>query len=400
MLFEYYRNLFLQSNESVYWGGETTTRYWNDDTLYLYFVIISLVILFAYYIQKKQLSILQHNSRGKKEIKTITNLLKIIFLFLLIFLGFRHRSVGMDTISYSIGIENDISLKNLFSQSTAEPLYLIFQYFIHIVFDNGTIGIFIYSYITIYFIYSGLKKYELNISLFISILVYICLYYFPSFNLLRISLAASIVLSFFNVLLEGYYKKFALLIIITSLIHFSTIVVFIPFGLFIIYRKHRKIAILSSLLLLIIIILASISLSDYLYLINRYSHYMDDNVSSGRIGVMLFVDYLPCIIISYFIIKGHKRNVWADVTICFTISALIIRLLAYYISIAGRLHTHFMSLTMIIIPYWILYFYKTNKQKYYLMQAICIIWCFLRLHLYFSQYLSIDGIMPYHFIAL
>lgn len=399
MLFEYYRKLFIKDDNSIFWGGETVTRYWADSTLALYMGIVAFVMLMAYQINITQARYYrQSNLTRTFDIKSINKELQLVFSILILILGLRHQTVGIDTIVYSSSIEKEGSLQNFFRDSTAEPLYLLIHYILHLLFDNGKIGIFIYSFITIYFIYYGLKKYERDISIGLSIIIYVFLYYFPALNLLRISLAASIVFCYFNLLVKGRYKYFALVLIVVCLIHFSTMIMFLPFGLYLIYRKHRKLALIGACSLIVIIGYASMALGDYLSLINRYSNYIDNNDSSGGVGVMLFIDYLPCLIICCYIIKKKIRQSWADIMICFTISAFIVRLMAYYISVAGRLHTHFMCLTMILLPYWIYYFKYHNKKLYKPMLYLSILWCLLRLHIYFSGYLSKDGIMPYLFI--
>lgn len=400
MLFDYYRKLFLDADH-ISWGEETETitRYWDNGTLSLYFTLVVFVMLIGINLYNKQTVIVARSLKNNTDNNKSINLqLRVVFAILLFFLGFRHRSVGIDTIVYTSTIENVVSLPQLFNDSTTEPLYKLFQYVLHLTFNNGAIGIFIYSFFTIYFIYCGLKKNERNISLFICLITYFCLYYFQSFNLLRLSLAASAIFYNFNCLLEEKYKRFTLVIILVSFLHYSTLVMFLPFGLYIIYKKHRKIALICISLLLIAIIFASTSLGDYLAIINRYSGYIDSNESGGHIGIMLFLDYFPCIIICFYIIRKKIRNVWADLMICFTSSAITIRLMAYFISIAGRLHTHFMPLTMILLPYWIFYLKRNNSPFYKPMVSLCILWSFFRLHIYFCGYLSTDGIMPYRFL--
>lgn len=399
MFFGYYKKKFLEGDNAINWGGETISRYWDSGTLYLYCAIILFVFIIGIRIEREQKIIIKSNIiSGKSCYRSINRQLRYIFFILLSFLGLRHKTVGVDTIAYSNAIEETTSFSQSFHESTSEPIFKLFQYVFHLLFNNGAIGIFIYAFFTIYFIYRGLKINEHKISLFISLTTYVCLYYFQSFNLLRISLATAFIFFNFKYLLEGKFKKFALIIFIVTFIHYSTLVMFLPLGLYLIYRKHRRVAFICMCLLIIIIIYASVRLGDYLSLINRYSGYIDNNDSEGHIGAMLFIDYLPCIIISFYIYRKKIKNVWADLMICFTSSALIIRLLAYYISAAGRLHIHFICLTMLLLPYWVFYLKRTNSTYYKPMISLCIVWCLFRLHIYFSSYLAVDGIMPYRFL--
>lgn len=400
-MFDVYRKSFLEGNNVIWWGGETTYRIWDSDTMVLYFFIVVLAVLFGLYSDKRRINLVmsyrQQNMSYTVSFSSIMKYLKPMFLILLLILGFRHTSVGIDTIVYKGGIEEELSLADRFSGSTSEPLYKIFQYILHLVFDNGTIGLFIYSFLTLYLIYGGIKRYAGTIDLYTCILTYVCLYYFPAFNLLRISLAASIVFYNFHLIIEGNYKRFAIILLVTTLLHYSTIMMFFPFLSYLVYRKNKVFGTIIFCAAAVIVIASTSILGSYISLINRYSSYIDGNEAAGRLGIMLLIDYLPCIIMCFYIWLNKVKGQWADLMVCFTSSAFIIRLLAYYLSAAGRLGFHFPILTMILLPYWMNYLRVARPSLYKPMLIIYTFWAFIRLHTYFIGYLSTDGIMPYMF---
>lgn len=399
-MFEIYKRSFQENSTAIFWGGETTYRLWDTNTMLLYLFIVGLVLCFGLYNDRRRIKLLQYNqyNTGKSvSYLSIMKQLRPLFFILLFILGFRHTSVGIDTIVYKGGIEEDISLVQRFLESTSEPLYKIIQHVLHLVFDNGTIGIFFYSLCTLFFIYGGIKRYVSDININICLLAYVCLYYFPSFNLLRISLAASIIFFYFHYIIEGKYKRFAIVVLLTSLLHYSTIVVFLPFLSYLVYKNNKFLGLILFCIVLITVVVSNSLLGSYISLINRYSSYVEGNESSGKVGVMVLIDYLPCILVCLYIWLKKIKGQWADLMICFTSSAFLIRILAYYLTAAGRLGYQFPILIMILLPYWINYIRKYNYRLYKPIVVISTCWALIRLHIYFIGYLSTDGIMPYTF---
>lgn len=399
-MFNIYKQSFQENNTAIWWGGETTYRLWDTNTMFLYIFVVGIVMLLGIYNDRRRISLLIYNQYNTGKHISYLNTMKYLrplFFILLLILGFRHTSVGIDTIVYKGGIEEDVSLAQRFSDSTTEPFYKIIQHILHLLFDNGTVGIFLYSLCTLGLIYGGIKRYANNINIYICLLSYVCLYYFPSFNLLRISLAASIIFYNFHFIVEGNYKRFAIVLLITSLLHYSSIVIFFPFLSYLIYKNNKFLGFVLFCAVVVVIIVSNSFLSSYISLINRYSSYIEGNEASGKVGIMFFIDYLPCLLVCIYICLYKIKDQWADLMICFTSSALIIRMLAYYLTAAGRLGYQFPILTMILLPYWINYLKKYNSKLYRPMVFVSTCWALARLHIYFIGYLSTDGIMPYKF---
>lgn len=397
MLFNIYKKAFLENNNTIWWGGENHDRSWDDCTMFLYFFLV----LISFYLSwkcKKFSRITLNDGIKCNTTLSISKSFYIIQFILLCIMGLRGSWVGMDTIVYSQTFENATSLSGIFNDgSTTEPLYKIFQFFLRSFFSSRYIAIFIFSYLIIYFVFSTLKRYYNIISLKIAIPAFVCLYYFQSFSLIRIVLAASFMLWSMPLLLAGDYKKYSLRILIATMMHFSSIVLFFPLGLLVLYKKNRIFAYSGAICSILLIVISTNILGEYISLINRYENYITGNESSKQIGLALFVDYLPCLYICYYINRHKIKSNWASLMICFTVTAFIIRLLAYYITATGRLSFHFMALTIILLPYWINYLQKNDKSKYRILYPFCIIWLLFRFHIYLKGYLASDGIMPYYF---
>lgn len=147
-----------------------------------------------------------------------------------------------------------------------------------------------------YFVFKTLKKYYNSLCLAVAIPAFVCIYYFHSFNLIRITLAASFLLWSTPLLVNEKYKQYSIRILVTTFMHYSSIVLFLPLGLLIVYKKNRTLAYFSALGVILLIIAGTRMLGDYIVLLNRYEDYILGNESSGQIGLALFIDYLPCLL--------------------------------------------------------------------------------------------------------
>lgn len=401
MFLDTYRRAFQEEDTSIFWGQETINRSWDDGTLLFYFTIVLFTIIIGWQIESRKINIKKKILKGRStcypfiRYKSIRIRAFFFFSFLALIAGLRRYTVGIDTIVYRNAIDEVVSFSRLISESSLEPLFVVIQYLIYFIFRSGSIGIFIYSSITLFFIYGGIKRYFDSINIYVCFLVYTCLYFFPSMNLIRITLAASFIFYNFHYLLEQKYSRFLLIILLTTLVHYSTIVMLFPLLVYYFYKKNKILAFVGTMLLMGFIITFVYILSDYIALLNRYSGYIDNNDSSGHVGIMLFLTYLPALMCCFYIVKKKIKSIWADLTICFSLSAFSIRFLAYFIVAAGRLQTHFMILTLLLLPYWVGYLAVKSPKYYKLFMIICTIWALFRLHIYFMEYLSLDGIMPY-----
>ncbi|OYP44142.1 hypothetical protein CIK96_12150 [Prevotella sp. P4-98] len=398
MLIEFYKSVFLKNNHTIYWGGESHYRSWDDSTMYIYFFIVIMTFFAAYKCeQHKNKCYKQAYSSHVVSIKTCV-WYRFEFLLLLCVMGLRGTWVGIDTIVYSQTFLSATSLSEIFNDgSTTEPLYKFIQFFMRCLFSDQHLAIFVYSAVILYFIKNTIWKYYDSINLMITIPAFVCIYYFQSFNIMRITLAASFILFSFPLLLNEQYKKFTVRVFVASMFHYSSVIVFGVIGMVLLYKRSKILAYVTTLIILVIVDFSVGLLYDYISIINRYTSYLESNDSSNKIGLALFVDYLPCLYICYYIITRKIKGHWADLTISFTMCAIVCRMLAYYISLAGRLGTHFMPLILILMPYWINYIKQKNQHHYKIMVICCSIWAFLRIHIYFVGYLSLDGIMPYYF---
>ena len=373
MIFDIYRQAFWESDR----GGV-----WDDGTMYLYIGVILLVILLGQFAE---------NNR-KKSLKfwfvTAATVLSVI-------LGFRGENVGADTMQYIYSFENALD-RNFWANSTTEPGYHLLLKILRLILPNSTVFIALISILTVFFVYSTLWKNRKNINLLIAFSFYVGLYFFQALNLLRIYLAAAFVFWNFNYLIEKKYGRFAVVVLLTSLIHYSTLVMLFPLGFLLLYQKNSKLALIAVSALIVMAIPLTARFGDIIR-IARYAAYGEMNESSRSVGIMLFFDYLPAFYLIWYVLRYKIKGQWTDLLISLTITGFFIRFIAYYITIAGRLWTHFMGLFVLVIPFFVHHIQKNHRKLYLPTMLLLFMYLVVKIHFYFIGYLGSDAIMPYTF---
>ena len=362
---------------------------WDDNSLYLYCGILLLTFLFGWMIEKKRLGDERIDNKNRLYIITIG-------LFLVSILGLRGINVGVDTLNYRESFEHSLD-KDAFGDSTIEPGYRLLCGFFRTFFSYSEIYILLISGFTVYFVINTIWKYRDRINVFIALIFYVGLYYFQAMNLMRIFLAMSILLFFFHYLLEGKYIKYIIVVLLTATLHFSSLVMLVVVAMLWLYQRSKIVAIATFVSLMILLIPLSLVFGDYI-LLARYANYASGNDSSRQVGIMLYFDYLPCFVVISYAIKNRIKNQWTDLLVVNTLVAFLMRFIAYYIEIAGRLGIHFSALYLILIPYFVNHIRLYHRKSYPLTLLLLVFFLLVRVHFYFIGYLAVDGIMPYSFV--
>lgn len=374
--FETYRQAFLDSSL----GG----RMWDNGTIYLYVGVIVLVMLFGLFAEKS------HKSSKTFWFVVATSVLSAI-------LGLRGEDVGADTWQYMDSFDHALE-RNYWSDTTSEPGYHLLMQILRIVLPNSTVFLILTSTLTVFFVFNTLWRYRNSINLLIAFSFYVGLFFFQALNLLRIYLAAAFVLWNYHYLIDRKYGKFAMVVLLTSLIHYSTLVMLLPLGFIWIYQKTPKIALIAVVVLAMVVISLTSQFEDIIR-IARYTSYVENNESSRNVGIMLLFDYLPPFFFVYYALRNKVKGQWTDLLVSLTVTGFFIRLIAYFISIAGRLGVHFMGLFVLVLPYFLTHMKQHHQKQYGLTMVVLMVYLVIRMHLYFKGYLATDGIMPYTFFG-
>lgn len=360
---------------------------WEDGTIYFYFSIIAIIFFLGYVIERR-------NRRINRAIE-LKPLFILIGLILTCVLGLRGQNVGKDTIVYIQSASDNLTY--IWDGSGMEVGFMYVNKFLGWFFSNGQISIFIFSFLTVYFILVSLWHNKSIINIFFALGFFVGVYYFQALNLLRIYLAASFITWGFHYIIMGKMKKYILCVLFAALFHLSSIVMLLPLAYYVLYKKSPWMAFSVLCIAVFMVVSVASHFSDYL-VIQRYADYGGKNDYEGGFGIMLLVDYLPGLFLVWYIWKHKITGIWADMLTCFTLVAVFIRSIAYYIVIAGRLNTHFMVLYLILIPYFLNEMKTNHRKEYYPFVFFLFIFLLFKIDLYFNEYLATDGIIPYYFL--
>lgn len=375
-----YKDSFLNSTTGL-------SSSWDEGTLYFYFSIIIFTLFLGWIIEKSK-------ERRRKQVS-----LKPYFIFLgfilICFLGLRGQGVGTDTLNYILCVSESQSY--MWTGEEMEPGFMLANRFLNIFFSNGHVTLFFFSTITVSLVFVSLWKYKRSINLFFALGFFVGAYYFQALNLLRIYLAASVVLWAFHFLIDGKISKYILWVIIAATIHMSSLVMLLPLAYYFVYIKNGRLAFAVLCVALLSVVSVASHFSDYLTL-QRYAAYGETNEFEGGFGIMLLVDYLPGLILIWYIRKHKINGIWSDMLICFTMVAIFVRSIGYYIIIAGRMGTHFMIIYLLLVPYFLNEMKKNRRKEYFPFVCFLFVFLLFKIHMYFVGYLASDGIMPYYFL--
>lgn len=365
---------------------------WDDNTIYLYFfIVIFTYIISAIKITTTSHFILRGHYHTEKKRSFIGLLLS--FIILLIFAAF--RDVGADLQMYRMIYSR--SLNDWNSSEGMEPGYLLLNAVIRFSGLNEFWGIGIISFISYFLIYKAIYDNRRIINVGLGVLAFTALYYLQSFNLIRIYLAAAFLLYTSKYLFKLEYKKYAICILVTIAIHYSSCLMFVPLFLFYIFTKKRKIFYITFLATCIIIYFAT-SIIDSLPIFSRYERYVADGTKDTNVGFMHFFINVPIFLLYFYAHHKKIKSTYLSVLWVYSLMSLTFGVLSYKILMFGRSLVYFNILFILCIPYVLNRLKRRHDQFYMLIYSIYVIYLMFRFIVYLYSYLASDGIMPYHMI--
>lgn len=317
-------------------------------------------------------------------------------LFLIIFSGLRSSSVGIDTetyYTYFYRIQNGLRVY------INERAFVEIIRFLYVIFDNTETIIFILSAATIVLFYLVFWRLRESFSLSWMILIFICLYYARSMNIMRQYLAWAIVFYGLHYLLKQQYLKYTIAVVIAMGIHFSAIVSFAILGIYLLTDKVKKGKLKSALLILVI--LGSMVSANLLQTIDKfYNIYF--TVHDAQIGYMSFYKIAVMLGIAILsknhvtLVMGSDKRFSHGVIIDYKFVILyfigvLLDSLAYFSSYTSRIGLYFLSFEML---FWGQLF-KLNEnvsvRVYKLLLLLMLIYIYMSNNIIGDGY----GLFPY-----
>lgn len=321
-------------------------------------------------------------------------LLFISIMLMVIFSGLRGVNVGIDTIGYYndfYAIEHGgyVFSKDIFFLTTSKILMNIFH--------SPYAIIFIYSFFINILINLRLWDYRKYCSFSLMQLMYVCIFYFQSINIMRQFIAIAIVFFATKFLDKRNYKLFILFNILASAFHLTAVLGIIILLVYLINDAKRsreseiKVIILTCP---IILILAYVGLNYF----SRYSNYFDKTTID--IGFMILYQLLCLFFINLFCrnknSKIYSTNVLGElfeidrcVMHLFIISLILLSIGSFF-RYVERIGLYFQMFEM---PFWgqaINCIY--NRKSVRILACVFIFYYMITMLIFDGQ-----GIFPYNF---
>lgn len=287
--------------------------------------------------------------------------LQVITLIIIVFAGCRY-AVGVDYTTYY----NIIHQHNLIGILRTEPLnQLIFL--LTAKWDTPFLCFWIYACITYLFAYKACVANSQRP--YLSLFIYITLFYLESLGFIRQAVAMTIGLYAFKYIQTQNFKKYCIWIIICTMFHVSSIILLPAY--FVYWKLRLKYAIAF---IIIITALKGIIFS-LLNVLNFYSGYIDKEISGGS-----KLKYLYPLILSFMVIFHH--NIGREKERLYTLCILALPFPFIFPPHTGmRISNYYFIYICFLIPH----FFQDDNYKVRLIFTLLFILVFF-LYIYVSDY--------------
>lgn len=317
-----------------------------------------------------------------KRYKFFRNLFLILSFFVLWYVSANRYGIGTDYKLYENMYYEITSISNIKegirSFAYVEPGWVLFNYFVYIFFGDVTYIFSLSSFITLLLFYIFIYKNN-NSNLWVSVLIYGCIFYLQSFNLVRQFMAMSICLFCIKYINQKNIFKFIGVILIATLFHFSAIV-FIP--IYFLIKNIEKLKV-SKYFLLIGIVVIMLFYNQILTLIinitgfEKYSIYYSNGINISYSDIIFKLVLLIIVSLNLKVIKKDNVNIYRIINIYYI--GILLSFLSFFAPFIGRISYYFEMCLVIIIPN-ILKYYKGYTRIIFNYSILII------LYIYFVYY--------------
>lgn len=336
--------------------------------------------------------------RDSEKLRYMKGICFFLAFFLLWFFS-AFASCGADRGTYGI-IFSDATWQSVFD-GWQEPGFVIFNLIFRIFGKEPRIIYIAISTVTLVLFFNTLAYLKKEISVGFAILAYGCLYYVQSLSLMRIYMAAAILFWGVRYLKREIYWKYGIVIIITGLIHYSSFMLLLPFGLlYLTYAKKYKknvhfYGIVLALGIAIGGVLAGAPMLSNFVVFSRFQRYLE-GITSAQIGIMQFMYFLPICLLIWLVFHKCNEN-YQRIFLVFTAFAFLIGILSYVVPVLGRAFSLFPIIYFWIVPYALKVIKSQCKKKWikFSLNIFAMGYYMFRFFLYVVEYAKLDAIIPY-----
>lgn len=348
--------------------------------MYIYFLIMMAAFFLSGVLSKVYCKDTKFTNFGK----FIINI--FIFLILLLPMGLRY-GIGTDYFYTYYPYFNFIGHGTRYFDEVGFNLLNIIVYKL---FGRFEMLIFITSFIFIYFMYKGILN-NLNEKErpWGTLMLFLSQAYFYSMNMVRQSLAISIIFFAFKFLKSKEYKKYYMWNLIACTLHYSAIICLL-FPLFLKIKPKKK----TKLVIISILILCQPFLSKVLLKIimsTKYSWYIGSRYTHGISNTVILVNIVLFIL---SILYEDKNSTSEEYMILNTINYICIclMLLLGWIPLFNRIIRYFTVFQVLLVPKII--YSETNSKKRLVLK--CLLFLIFFVPMYYQIFLlGGEGVIPY-----
>ena len=370
-------------------------------TKVLYIAIWLLSFVFALMAQKTVLA------DGKR--KTIFQKFPFAISFLIPWFFYAFTDISHDYDTYA-SIYEFVTWGN-FDALWIEPGYAVLNLLIKFFVKDSVAGIIIIKTIHMLFVYATIYDYREKAHVGFAVLGYVSLMYLDAFCMIRINLAAALILYAMSLYQNHGKKLLAVILIVCAVtIHYSA-VIFV--GCFLTYillfrniRKYyyTKLVILCGILLAMSVV--AVPLMNYVLnhigFLSKYAEKYSTIQSSG-LGIMQIVFHLPFVLVALetWHIASRTDPMQAKIFAIALILApfsLFFGSMGYSVEVIGRCFVHFIYLWSVALPAYYTWRKNTKPNEALIIGALIFVWSALRFYLYLEDHLWPAGIEQYYFV--
>ena len=316
--------------------------------MYISLIIIILAVFFACISQRKRVPATHSNSNSIViQYNYFNSYLFLISFFLLFILCFLSKT-GDDIPAYVYYYSN-WTWKDLLDFEV-ETGYKLLCLLLRIIFRNPYVGIGVIKFISLALVFQSIYMLRDRLNVGFAVFAYVCILYVHAFHLLRIMIAVGLVYLAYAYIIKGKKKQGFILLLLSALFHYSSIIVFIAYIIYRIVGKVltiKKLIIVSLVLLFVyfnVEILVKLGVSN-LGILSKYSIYIT-NIESGS-GLAQLILFLPILYIILTLNPTDKNDNMYILCSIIGIMSFFAGSLGYIFEVIGRSTYYFNYFTII-----------------------------------------------------
>ena len=175
--------------------------------------------------------------KGKRIIESYIQWIWLALSFFVLWFISAFADCGADRETYG-SIFSNASISDLLS-GWQEPGFILFNMFFRIFGDDPRVIYIAISTVTLFLLYRTWYKLRNEVLIGYGVLAFTTMFYVQSLSLMRIYMASAMLFAGVKFLRQGEYGKYSLVILLTSMIHYSSLLMFLPLGLMYILENRR-----------------------------------------------------------------------------------------------------------------------------------------------------------------